>query len=173
MWVTQSYLGVVEPDAQLFVYYLFEENSDEQTAFTEQVQRGLEELGEIHGDSVSLLVPNKRYTARIESEVRGIQDFWFTLRGRLPGLLLSSKPLSRFDPSAGEFYLIEFKTMDGKGAAEAISRLRQLINEQLVYQFENRPQKRDETLWTRLVDALELKPGAWGVKLDLKKLAKL
>jgi hypothetical protein len=41
MWVTQTYLGVVEPDAQLYVYYLFENYKREQKAFTDRIQQEL------------------------------------------------------------------------------------------------------------------------------------
>lgn len=170
MWVTQTYLADVEPYAQLFVYYLFEDYNSEQSAFTAEIQRAFEDLGETYGDSVSLLFPNERFTARIGSEVRSIQDFWWTLQGKLPGLLLSSQPLSKFDPSAGEYYLVQLQSTDAHGAAEAILRLRKLINEQLTYQFANRPPLKEESFWERALAAVEIKPGLGPIKLDLKKL---
>lgn len=103
--------------------------------------------------------------------MRGIQDFWWTLQGKLPGLLISSKPLSKFDPKEGEYYLVQFQSKDPKGAAEAVLRLRKIINEQLAYQFANRAQTPDESLWRRLFDAIEFKPGLGPLKIDLKKLA--
>ena len=44
MWVTQTYLADVEPYAQLFVYYLFEDYNSEQSAFTAEIQRAFEDL---------------------------------------------------------------------------------------------------------------------------------
>jgi hypothetical protein len=172
MWVTQTYLGEVEPNAQLYVYYVFEDYNREQKEFTSRVQRELEELGETYGHAVSLLFPNERYTARIGAETRSIQDFWWTLQGKLPGLLISSKPLSKFDPKEGEYYLVQFPGDDPKAAAQAVLRLRRITNEQLAYQFANQPQKTDESFWQRLLAAIEVKPGFGPVKLDLKKLAK-
>jgi hypothetical protein len=44
MWVTQTYLGVVEPDAQVYVYYLFEDYNHEQKEFTDRVPPVIEEI---------------------------------------------------------------------------------------------------------------------------------
>jgi hypothetical protein len=172
MWVTQTYLGDVEPDAHLYVYYLFEDYNDTQVRFTKRVQSELEKLGEIYGDSVSLLFPNPRYAARVESETRGIQEFWWTLHGKLPALLISSKALSQFDPKEGDYYLVQFESEDARGAAEAVLRVRTIANQQLAHQFANQTQKPDEPLWKRLFEAMEVKPGLGPIKIDLKKLAK-
>jgi hypothetical protein len=172
MWVTQTYLGNVEPDAQLFVYYLFEDYVSSQLDFTREVQRHLEDLGEAFGRSVSLLVPNPRYAVRIESEVRGIQDFWWTLKGKLPVLLISTKPLTQFNPKQGDFYLISFASQDAKGAADTVRRVRTIANDRLSWQFANQTPNARESWWNRFFDAIELKPGLGPVKLDLKKLAR-
>ncbi|ATI26062.1 MULTISPECIES: hypothetical protein [Ralstonia solanacearum species complex] len=170
MWVTQSYLAAVEPDAKVFIYYLFEDYNPEQIAFTEAVQQRLEQLGEIYGGDVSLLMPNSRYAARIEAEVRGIGDFWWTLQRKLPALLISTCPLSKFSPSTAEFSLISFASTDPAGAAEAVERVRRIADQQLRWSFESKPEKEKVSIWRHFFDALELKPGIHGVRLDLKKL---
>jgi hypothetical protein len=70
MWVTQTYLGDVERDAKLFVYYCYENYNTEQRELTEAIQEHLETIGEVYGDKVSLMIPNTRYANRIEAEVR-------------------------------------------------------------------------------------------------------
>ena len=170
MWVSQTYLGEVEPDAQIFVYYLYEDYNSKQKAFTQRVQRELEKLGEVYGNSVSLLFPNTRSAARIGEEVRSFQDFWWSLGKKLPSLLISSKPLSKFDFKDGEYYVLDFVSLDPKGAAQAVHRLRQLINEQLAYQFAHRPEMEQPSLFGELFAALELKAGFGPVKIDLKKV---
>jgi hypothetical protein len=44
MWVTQTYLGGLEPAAKVFVYHLFEDCGPEQTTFTTRVQSHLDIL---------------------------------------------------------------------------------------------------------------------------------
>lgn len=65
MWGTQSYLATVEPEAKVFTYYLFEDYNNDQKRFTDQVQRELERMGEIHDSNVSLLMPNPKYADSI------------------------------------------------------------------------------------------------------------
>ncbi len=76
MWVTQTYLGTVEPDVKVFIYYLFEDYNPDQTDFTNAVQFELEKMGAVFESNVSLLMPNPRYAARIEAEVRSIEKLW-------------------------------------------------------------------------------------------------
>lgn len=170
MWVTQSYLTAVEPDAKVFIYYLFENYNSDQVAFTSEVHESLERLGESYGGSVSLLAPNPRYAAHIESELRGIQDFWWTLQGKLPALLISTGPLSKFSPDTAEYSLISFASTSPAAAADAIKRVRRIADEYLKSDFEAKPEKVKISLWRQFFDALELKPGVAGIRLDLKRL---
>ena len=172
MWITQTYLGHVEPDAKAFIYYLFEDYNREQFAFTELVQRHLEEIGEVFRDDVSLLMPNPRYAARIESEVRDkVTDFWWSFQGKLPGLLFATKPLSQFDGKSGDYYFLPLAGCDAASAATAITDLRPLISDQLSALHARRePEKK--TSWVKaLYDASEAKVGFAGFRIDLKKLS--
>jgi hypothetical protein len=76
MWITQTYLGTVEPDASVFIYYMYADYLDEHVEFTKEVQRLLEKFGEAYGNSVSLLMPNPNYANKIEFEVREIRPVW-------------------------------------------------------------------------------------------------
>lgn len=73
MWVTQTYLGTVEPEASVFIYYLYTNYIDAQVEFTNAVQRELEKFGEAYGSDVSLQMPNPNYAEKIEAEVREIR----------------------------------------------------------------------------------------------------
>jgi hypothetical protein len=169
MWVTQTYLGTVEPDAKVFVYYFLEDYNSEQKAFTQKVQRELENLGEISGDQVSLLMPNPRYAGRIETEMRNQGNLW-SLQGKLPGLFLSRKPLADLEPDGDGCVYIPFETQGAKGVAEVIQRIRGLAYDTLSSYFANQSEPKTVSLAKRFGDALELKPGIWGFKIDLRKL---
>lgn len=170
MWVTQTYLGVVEPEAKLFVYYFFEDYVPEQKSFTNRVQRELEELGEVFGDKVTLLMPNPRYAGRIEAEVRENRELWASLRGNLPGLFLSRKPLSQLKPSDDGCVYVPFESSDPRKAAAVIERVRGIANDTLSWDFANETPPKSKSFGRLLLDAIELRPGIFGFKIDLKKL---
>lgn len=169
MWVTQTYLGNVEPDAKLFVYYFFEDYNPDQKAFTQRVQLELENLGEVFGDKVSLLMPNPRYSRQIEAEMRKYDWVWSSLSGKLPGLFLSRKPIVTLEPDDDGCVYIPFEKQDAKGVAEVIQRVRGIADNTLNWEFANQYQPEAKSFGGRLVDALEVKPGVWGFKLDLRK----
>jgi hypothetical protein len=170
MWVTQTYLGNVEPDAKLFVYYFFEDYNSDQKKFTQRVQRELENLGDVYGDQVSLLMPNPRYANKIESEMRKFDWNWFSLQGKLPGLFLSPKPISKLERNDKECFYLPFDNKDAKSVAEVIRRIRGIADNTLNWDFANQYQSKPYSLGRRFADALELKPGIWGFKIDLRKL---
>ncbi|MBB1074234.1 hypothetical protein HUU62_07370 [Rhodoferax sp. 4810] len=170
MWVTQTYLGTVEPEAKLFVYYLYEDYIPEQEAFTRTVQRKLESLGETYGNSVSLLMPNERYTAQIGGEMRKVEGLWKEVHGKLPGLLISTEPLSSFSPRTAEFTIVPFTRLSPESAADTIDKVRRLLDDQLHWNYEVAPSKGRPGVWSRIAAATELKPGVAGIRIDLKKL---
>lgn len=172
MWVTQTYLGHVEPDANLFVYYFFENYSCEQKTFTKQVQQELEKLGEVFGDKVSLLMPNPRYAGKIEAEVRRIRYLWESLRGNLPGLFVSRKPLKSLQPTDDGCIYVPFETRDPANAAIVIQRVRCMANETISWDFTHRLPPERPSFGERFGEAIELKPGIFGFRIDLKKLAR-
>lgn len=173
MWVTQTYLGAVEPDATVFIYYFYEDYNDDQKYFTKQVQHSLEDLGEVFRDRVSLLMPNPRYAGRIESEVRENIELWQSLRGKLPGLFISTVPLVQVGEKDGDSVFVSFDTQDYKGVAEAIQKVRRIAGDYISYDHERRQaQPNSSSVFRRIFDAIELKPGFAGIKIDLKRLSR-
>lgn len=171
MWVTQTYLGNVEPDAKVFVYYLFEDYNREQKEFTERVQDSLGDMGVLYEPDVSLFMPNPKYAARIEAEVRGIQNLWWSLQGKLPGVFVSTTPLSEFNIQKGNYYFASFNETNPSTAAIVIRNTGKLIDDQLAYEFKNIKPSQEKGLLKRVYEAIETKPGVFGFTIDLKKLA--
>lgn len=170
MWVTQTYLGTVEPDARLFVYYFFEDYNDRQKAFTQRVQREMEALGEVFGERVSLLMPNPRYAGQIEAQVRENKQLWSSVSGKLPGLFISRKPLMKLTSVDDECFFVPFETQDVRQVAGVIQRIRGIANDTLNWDFANQEKPAPKSFGGMLLDAIELKPGIFGFKIDLKKL---
>ena len=104
MWVSQTYLGRPDPDAKVFVYYLWEEYK-RQTDVPKAIVDRLTEAGRAFGKDVSLFAPINGTQHEIRSEIRsqGYDFFWSEIGPNTPGLLLTDKPLGRFDPRADEY----------------------------------------------------------------------
>lgn len=169
MWVTQTYLGNVEPEAHLFIYYLFEDYNSQQSEFTKAVQRQLEVLGEVYGDQVSLLMPNPRYAGGIEAEVREFPKLWMAVRELLPGLLVSPVPFTELLTHPQKCTFIPFRREDAQTVAKVIQRVRGRADAAIAGRQESEAAK--PSFFSRFLDAIEVKPGIWGIRLDLKKLA--
>ena len=169
MWVTQTYLGAVEPDADIFVYYLYLDYIPEQTQFTRRLQRALEDLGDVFGDKVSLLMPNPRYAGRIEAEVREIRPLWEAVYSKLPGLLLSTVPLTKITDYDETCLFVPFEHLDMAGLLAATDKIKRLADRTIAWKHKPIPPN-PPTLTERVLDALELKPGVFGFRIDLRKL---
>lgn len=168
VWVTQTYLGTVEPNADVFIYYLFEEYNW-QMDFTEKIQLELEKLGEVFGDRVSLLMPNPRYAGRIEAEVRKNEALWARISGKLPGLLVTTAPFVNIDPRSDECVFVSFEGQDSTAVAEVILKVRRLAGDTLSWKFANRKTARTEPVLERFWSALEIRPSLGFLSFDVKK----
>lgn len=166
MWLTQSYLGNAEPDAKVFIYYFFQNYNQEQEEFTRRVQHELENLGEAYRDRISLLMPNPRYAHGIESEIRQSGDFYELFEGQLPGLFISPKPLKQIDKANDDCVYLPFTGMGAEDVAATITKMRGLVDSKLL---SGHPVGK-KAFGAKLYDALELKPGIFGFRIDLKKL---
>ena len=169
MWVSQSYLATVEPEAKIFIYYMFEDYND-QGPFTEQVQLELEKIGEVHGGEVSLLMPNPRYANRIEAEVREIRPLWEMIYSGLPGLLVTTEPMKELSESTDGCVFIPFEGEDPKLVAGKILQVRQLTENQLSHMFKSRTVSAPPSFPKKFKDAWEIKPGIFGIKIDLRQI---
>ncbi len=169
MWITQTYLGNVEPDAHVFVYYLYEDYVNEQKQFTEKVQQDLERLGDAFDNDVSLLMPNPKYADKIESEVREIRPLWEHVKGALPGLLISTVPLTKIEGFTEECYFIPFDVRSRLMVTNTIQKARGLIDKELSIKRTHRDNE-VKPAYRRIGEAIELKPGLFGFRIDLKKL---
>ena len=170
MWVTQSYLGNPEPNADLYVYYLFEDYVKDQTEFTKYVQHRMEDLGIMFNKKVSLIAPNERFAADIGGEIRDIDGLWRILQDKLPGIFVSTNPLSEFDISSGDYHFFTLRNLSEDEAARTIDEVRRLADEQIDYCRTNDTREVDNSLWERLYDSIQLKPGIAGFAIDLKKI---
>ena len=97
MWVTQTYLASIEENAQVFVYFMFEDYNNIQKEFVDKLQKEMSRMGDQFSDNVSLFMPNPHSADKIEAQVREIRPLWDLLAGKLPGLLVSRTPMANED----------------------------------------------------------------------------
>jgi hypothetical protein len=170
MWVTQTYLGNVESDAKVFVYYFYLDYRPSQRTFTANLQEELEKLGDLFGGTVSLLMPSRRYAGRIEAEVREIRPLWEALHDKLPGLFLSMKPLSQVTAYDEWCFFVAFEEQSKSGVLDAVQKIRHLADEAITWNYQENAMLPGLTFMDRFLDAIEIKPGVFGLKLDVRRL---
>jgi hypothetical protein len=170
MWVTQTYLGNVEADAKVFVYYFYLDYVDSQKNFTTNLQKELEKLGDIFGGTVSLLMPSPRYAGQIEAEVREIRPLWEAIHNRLPGLFLSTKPLSQVRGYEEWCFFVPFDEQSKAGVLDAVQKIRRLADEAITWNYQENARAPEPTFMDRFLSAIEIKPGIAGFKVDVRRL---
>jgi hypothetical protein len=170
MWVTQTYLGNVEPDAKVFVYYFYLDYQASQKTFTANLQEELEKLGDLFGGTVSLLMPSRRYAGKIEAEVREIRPLWEALYDKLPGLFLSTKPLSQVTAYDKWCFFVPFEDHRKSGVLDAVQKIRRLADDAVTWNYQENARVAEPTFMDRFLDAIEIKPGVPGLKLDVRRL---
>ena len=172
MWITQTYLAPVEPNAKIFIYFMYEDYVALQEQMVREVQEKLEKMGDQFGEHVSLLMPTPNSADRIEAEVREIPDLWRMLKAKLPGLLISRVPMAAKEFSLSEVYYIGLSTgltLSTDINVNLINRVRKITSDQLDWKLRELGTK-EKQLDPKYSEAIELKIGINGFKIDLKKL---
>lgn len=173
MWVTQSYLGDPDDDPKVYAYYLFEDYNPKQEAATRELEARLAHLGDQFGSHATILMPNRHNTPRIEAEVRNaLGEFWREIRGQLPGLLVSTTKLSEFSRAEGSNHFFSLANCDREAAFDVVTTVHRLMQQCVEYEHANGKALPKETIFGRLLDAIEAKPGIAGFRFDLRKFLK-
>lgn len=135
------------------------------------VQRELEKLGEIFGGNVCLLMPNPQYAGRVEAEVRENRALWESIYSKIPSLFISREPLSQLTPESDGHFFVPFEGQGRQDVQRAAQKIRTLADETISWDFSHQntgiPR---QSLGSRMNEAIELKPGAFGIRIDLKKV---
>jgi hypothetical protein len=172
MHVTQTYLGHSDPKALVFFYYLVEAYDPDQAALTAEVETELARLGKLLGRDATLYIPHPSGFEQISGEVVRLRDYWKQYHGKLPGLLITSTPLGEeHTQPPGECAFWSFAGRSPANLRETLTHLAELVHEHARDLRASPVESRVTAILKRFVDALELKPGFAGFRIDLKKLA--
>jgi hypothetical protein len=173
MFITQTYLGRYG-DGGLFVYYLFQDYELDQRSLTERVQNALDDLGADYMQDVNLFRPNARFAGDIAAEVRELLPVWSYCQDKLPGFLVTYKPLVDVDPHDDTVVFFSIKDRDEVEALEVVRKIREIAVEQILQSPTDGDElERGPDFVARFLAALEIKPGLFGVSIDLKRLVGL
>ncbi len=96
--------------------------------------------------------------------------YGFSLAGKLPGLFISPKPITKLKPEDDGCVLIPFTGLSPADVAEVIQKVRSIADNTLNWDFSNPYKEGEKSFGDRFRDALELKPGIGPLKIDLRKL---
>lgn len=170
MHVTQTYLGS-SGSSGLHCYYLFEDYNIEQQALTKRVQEALDDLGADYMKEIDLYRPNERFAGNVAREVREIRPIWNYVAGKMPGFLVTYKPLVTIDPTRDSVIFFSIQGKNEDDALAVVQRIRTLTQENF-YNDNAKELPRDDkpSFRSKFMEALEIKPRFYGVALDLKKL---
>ncbi|NVL30756.1 hypothetical protein F2S71_13610, partial [Pseudomonas syringae pv. actinidiae] len=115
----------------------------------------------------------KHNTPRIEAEVRdALGEFWWELQGQLPGILVSTKQLSKLKVEDGQHHFFSLKKCEPDSAFDVITSVHRLMQQCAEYQNKNQTPQPPETIFKRLLSSIDAKPGIYGFSVDLKRLFK-
>lgn len=172
MHITQTYLGR-HGDSGLFVYYLFEDYVFDQKSLTERVQHALDDLGADYMNEIDLFRPNERFAGDIAAEVRALPPVWQYCHGKLPGFLVTYAPLSEIDPTNDTVVFFSIKDRTEEEALEVVAKIRAIVVDQIRRPPQvGDPIEKGNGFIARFSDALEIKPGFFGVSIDLRRLVR-
>lgn len=171
MWVTQSYLGDPDQDAKVYVYYLFENYNSAQVEFSKSIERQLAHIGDQFGPKATILMPNPANAPKIQNEVTNLlKPLWHELQDQLPGLLISTRRITEINLIEGNHHYFPLADCSEQEAAEVIEEAHRLMWQIAQHRHNVNEEPDRDTLWHRLVGAIEVKPGVFGVNIDIRRL---
>ena len=170
MWVSQTYLGCPDPKAKLFVYYLWEEYKRQKDVPKAIVDR-LVSAGRAFGSDVSLFAPISGTQHEIRSELRsqGYDFFWREIGPNTPGLLLTEKPLAKFEPHHDDYVFFKLPNKVS-GNEEMIEGVFNSLHEACEKRLEMTDGEKQPGLLDTIYDSAQLKVTFMGMGIDFKPI---
>ncbi len=167
MYIAQTYFSSeIAGRADVFVYYV--ERPGDTGEHLNLVVSVFRELGEEYAEKVSLFAPDRSSLNRIRSQVeKELVDCFSIKKDETPGIIVSPKQITYIASSNDWVYLpLKKGEVPAKaGLKEVLVALIEQIREQKTSRVENGFVLEIKRLW----DAIELKPGIFGIRFDLKK----
>jgi hypothetical protein len=173
MWITHSYLGTTRGDVRCLFFLLHEDYIEAQSGLSDRVRQEIERFARNMGTFGAVVAP---FTGDVESTRQHILDKPWSDADRekirqTPAMLMIDQDFDDFDPREHRWVILHLGGDEGDAGLfrSLMQKLVEALPEQNsdpFYLISEALQKRDIAAATEMI---ELKPGAFGVSIDLKR----
>lgn len=183
MYLKHSFIAIKQGDLDYLLFYITEEYVQNQERLRKQLNPLLETLGRDLGDKGAVIRAfnseisrvNKELTERFDQEFK--REIIISIENRMekPGLLILNSDIQSFDPKDNSWIYISFREyLDDFGNLKVydVQKLFDTIKN-AINNGDNLFEKAHQYLRKEKTESaykiIELKPGAFGISLDLKE----
>lgn len=183
MYLTHSFVAINKGELDYLMFYITEDYVEQQVRLKEQLNPLLEELARNlnHKGAVvkafdrDVEFANKELTEQFDQEFTRDIIISFDNRMEKPGLLILNSDIKSFDPSNHKWLYISFRDFLDEYGGVKIYKLKELFdiiassineNKDIFKEAESHLRKEKAISSHKMV---ELKPGIFGISLDLKE----
>lgn len=182
MFVTHSFLGIKKGQLNYLFFYLTEDYVQQQKALKEQLDPLLEEFGRNLLDKGAIV---KAFSNDVEKTNKEVQNKWeqidlrdvvfFNDNNQMPGLLLIDEDFDEFNPKSDQWLYISLRDYMNEFGQIKIFELQSLLktlseicnSDQNLFEEAKSYIRKNEGHEAHKI--LELKPGIFGMSIDLKE----
>lgn len=173
MWITHSFLGITRGNVRCLFFLLHEDYIEAQRGLSERLQQEIERLARNMGEFGAVVAP---FAGDVERTRKHILDKPWSdgerdkLR-RTPALLMIDQDFAAFDPREHRYVILHLNDGDDGDAALFRSLLQKLVDalpDENSDPFELISAAMREREVQEAVEMIELKPGVFGLSIDLK-----
>lgn len=174
MFVTHSYIGTSRRGLRCLFFLLFEDYLEAQRGLSAELTTELERFARNLGDKGAVVLP---FAGDVPATQQSIRDKrWphesVELLQNTPAMLMIGTDFDDFDPRYHSWVLFHF----GRGTRQEPSKFRSLM-EKVVEAVDDETKSPFQVVQMAIRDghledaygSVELKPGVWGVSVDLRK----
>ena len=171
MGVTQTYLGCPDPEAKLFVYYLWEEYKEQEDVPKEIIKK-LSSAGRAFGRGVTLFAPIPGAPARnlFRASFSRVRFFLGRNRPNTPCLFLTTKPIGDLDPHGDtDEYSVFRLPREMAGHEDTIERVFASLHEACAQKLQAADYDNPKFL-EQFYNAILLQPNFFGIGINLRPM---
>ena len=174
MWITHNYLGITRGDVRCLFFLLHEDYIEAQSGLSDRLRQEIERFARNMGEHGAVVAP---FAGDVERTRQHVLDKPWAEREvekvrRTPALLMIDQDFAEFDPREHQYVILHLNDGD-EGDAALFRSLMQKLVDALPDEGSDPFKLISEALRQREVqdaaEMIELKPGVFGVSIDLKR----
>ncbi|MEX0597308.1 MAG: hypothetical protein WD512_12510 [Candidatus Paceibacterota bacterium] len=183
MYLTHSFIAIQQGHLNYLLFYITEEYIENQEKLRRQLNPLLEALGRSLGDKGAVVkafdseiaVANKELSERFDQEFT--RDIIISIEDRMekPGLLILNSDIKSFDTKKNSWlyisfreYLDDFGNLKIYNVQELFDTIKNaIVKEENLFDKARQHLRKEKAISAHKI--VELKPGAFGISLDLKE----